>query len=72
MTDNPLNHINPHDPRLLPEESAALIRILEKRENYVRRGLAREAHGVGAAALICWRCLTGDIPFSIDSKQGDF
>lgn len=67
---NPLLHIDPNDVRLTPEESAALQRMIAKRENYVFRGLSREAHGMGTAILICWKCLVGPIPFSIDQAKG--
>lgn len=65
-----LEFINPREPSLLPHEAAALSRMLQKREDYLRRGLDREAHGATAAILILWRCLIGDIPFSIDSMNG--
>jgi hypothetical protein len=39
-------------------ESIALIRMLEKREQYVHRGAAYEAHGAGTMILLLWNTLT--------------
>lgn len=53
-----LVEVNPDDPNLSEMERSALIRMLEKFENYVHRGASKEAHGAGTMILLLWETLT--------------
>ena len=57
-----LNEIDLQDERLTPELRLALYRMLEKREQYVEQGRAREAHGLGTGIYLLWKTLTGGVP----------
>lgn len=49
--------VNPYAKHLTEQESIALVKMLAKRESYVRQGRANDAHGAGTAILILWDCL---------------
>ena len=53
-----LHKINLQDKRLSELEAVALSKMLQKREDYVRQGRGREAHGLGTGAWILWTTLT--------------
>lgn len=53
-----LREVNPFNPNLTEQESFALSKMLEKREQYVSMGRAKEAHGLGTGIWILWRSLT--------------
>ena len=54
-----LHTVDIHDPELLPVERQALALMLDKREQYVDQGRAREAHGAGTMIMILWNTLKG-------------
>jgi hypothetical protein len=58
-----LREVDIQDKRLTESESAALAKMLVKREQYVRQGRAKEAHGLGTGIWILWRTL-------IDEPEG--
>lgn len=53
-----LSQINILDKRLTELEAIALSKMLQKREQYIREGRGREAHGAGSAIWILWATLT--------------
>lgn len=53
-----LREVNPLFPGLTEQESFALSKMLEKREQYANQGRAKEAHGAGTMIWILWRALT--------------
>ena len=53
-----LSKINLQDKRLSELEAASLSKMLQKREDYVRQGRGREAHGAGTMCWIMWTTLT--------------
>ena len=57
-----LNEVDLQDERLTPELRLALYRMLQKREQYVDQGRAREAHGLGTGIYILWKTLIGEMP----------
>jgi len=57
-----LSHIDINDKRLTELDALALQRMLEKRENYVYEGRARDAHGLGTGIWILWKTLTREQP----------
>ena len=52
-----LQQVDPLDPEVSNVEAIALMKMLEKREQYVTQGRAREAHGAGTMIWILWRTL---------------
>ena len=58
-----LREVDIRDPRLSEKDSLALVKMLQKREQYVRQGRAKEAHGLGTGIWILWRTL-------IDEPEG--
>ncbi len=52
-----LRKVDPQARHLTEQESKAIKLMLAKRENYVLRGRAWEAHGAGTAIVILWDCL---------------
>ena len=52
-----LREVNPWHPGLTEQESFALSKMLEKREQYVEQGRADAAHGLGTGIWILWRSL---------------
>ena len=52
-----LSEVNPLDPDISNVEAIALMKMLQKREQYVEQGRAREAHGAGTMIWILWRTL---------------
>ena len=59
-----LSAVDVHDKRLTDLESLALRLMLEKRQEYVRAGRARDAHGLGTGIWILWKTLTLQQPGS--------
>lgn len=59
-----LGEIDLQDERLTPELRLALYRMLQKREQYVDQGRAREAHGLGTGIYILWKTIIGEMPKS--------
>lgn len=59
---NMLSEVNPNDKRLTELESVALLKMLDKRQKYVREGRARDAHGLGTGIWILWKTLTLEQP----------
>jgi hypothetical protein len=57
-----LSEVNPADPRISSADSLALIKMLEKREQYVGHGRNREAHGMGTGIWILWKTLIQESP----------
>lgn len=55
---NPLEKIDLQDPRITELEAVAIAKMLAKREQYVREGRGREAHGIGTAIMITWTTIT--------------
>jgi hypothetical protein len=55
-----LNDVDWNDPRLSETEKAALQKMITKREYYVSKGRAKEAHGAGSMILIFWDAFTQD------------
>jgi hypothetical protein len=53
-----LHEVNPMDVRLTELEAIAMVKLLEKRESYVRQGRSREAHGLGTGIWLLWTTLT--------------
>ena len=54
---NPLADIDLKDKRLTELEAIAIAKMLEKREQYIMQGRAREAHGLGTGILLFWATL---------------
>lgn len=52
-----LREVDIRDPRLTEMEALALAKMLKKREQYVRQGRAKEAHGLGTGIWILWKTL---------------
>lgn len=58
MPESPLDEVNLQDTRITELEAVALAKMLSKREQYVREGRGREAHGLGTGIVIMWRTIT--------------
>jgi hypothetical protein len=65
-----LEDIDVYDQELLPVEAQALVRMLEKREQYVNQGRAREAHGAGTMIWIMWTTLKNGVPPEDETSYG--
>ena len=55
-----LRQIDLFEDSLLPVERSAIKKMMDKREQYVDQGRAREAHGAGTMIWILYKELTGD------------
>lgn len=57
-----LKDVDPLDPEISNVEAIALFKMLEKREQYVTQGRAREAHGAGTMIYMLWKILKDQPP----------
>jgi hypothetical protein len=65
-------NVDLQSPLLSRRDVELLLALEERRQNYLRQGRGREAHGVASAITIVWQAATQtDIPIEVpDSGHG--